>query len=198
MDYDELLDYLNVERAEDPEILAPLSLEPAQLPTELIPEDPDDVSLVEMLSGNRIKYPSTGIRKLAQNTAKTLLGSGYNKDSKRVEPWIRKNISDNDYIVGMMMGAAYGLPVIGPLTDMIDENLPGLLDITGLGGIPKAATKAAIKSAAKTAAPSMIMGMGQGAALPAIYHFVKDKPRLEDHTQEEIDDWWNDQLERYR
>ena len=198
MDYDELLDYLNVERTEDPEILAPLSLEPAQLPTELIPDDPDDVSLVEMLSGNRIKYSSTGIRKLAQNTAKTLLGSGYNKDSKRVEPWIRKNISDNDYVVGMIMGAAYGLPVIGSLTDIIDGNMPGILDFTGLGGIPRAATKTAVKSAAETAVPSIITGMGQGAALPAIYNFVNDKPRLEDYTQEEIDDWWNDQLKRYR
>lgn len=198
MDYDGLLDYLNVERAEDPEILAPLSLEPAQLPTELIPDDPDNVSLVEMLSGNRIKYPSKVVRDAAINTAELLLGSGYNKDSKRVEPWIRKNISDNDYVVGMIMGAAYGLPVIGPLTDIIDGNMPGILDFTGLGGIPRAATKAAVKSAAKAAAPSMIMGMSQGAALPAIYHFVKDKPRLDDHTQEEIDDWWNDQLKRYR
>jgi hypothetical protein len=169
-------------------------LEPAAVPIETIPDDFDDPSIVELMSGNTIKYPNTASRTLAKNTAKTLLGSGYNKDSKLVEPFIRKHITENNLGAAALMGLAYGLPVIGTVLDMAEGNIPGLLDIASTAGL----FRGPIKAARKIMLPSAIGGSAQGTLPAAIAEAVTPKPSLDDYTQDQIDEWWQDAIRRYK
>ena len=169
-------------------------LEPAAVPIEMIPDDFDDPSIIEAQSGNARKFPNTWSRTLAKNTAKTLLGSGYNKESKLVEPFIRKYITDNDIGTAALMGLAYGLPVIGTALDMAEGNIPGLLDITGTAGL----FKGPIKAARKVVLPSAIGGSAQGTLSATISKAFEPELSLDDYTQDQIDEWWQDAIRRYK
>ena len=189
---DPLLDYLNFERA--PENLSWSEIGPAEIPMDIIPEDFDDPSVLEAASKNKIKYPNQPSKTLAKNLAKTLLGSGYNKESTIVEPFIRKHITNNDLGGAALMGLAYGLPVVGTALDIAEGHLPGVLDISGIAGL----FKGPIKTARKLVLPSAIGGSAQGTLPAAIAKAFEEEPSLDDYTQDEIDEWWQDAIRRYR
>ena len=189
---DPLLDYLNFERV--PENLSWSEIGPAEIPMDIIPEDFDDPSILESISGNKIKYPNQPSKTLAKNLAKTLLGSGYNKESTIVEPFIRKHITNNNLGGAALMGLAYGLPVVGTVLDIAEGHIPGLLDISGTAPL----FKGPIKAARKLVLPSAIGGSAQGTLPAAIAKAFEEEPSLDDYTQDEIDEWWQDAIRRYR